>query len=298
MAHVRPIRPEDADGVRRFHAGQSAESIYLRFFAPLKQLSDRDVARFTEVDYHRAGRPRGDGARRDHRHRPLRLHRRDHAPRWRSTSPTPTRAGAWGRCCWSTSRRSPRRQGVRRFVADVLPQNRKMISVFTEAGYEVSHHYDDGVIAVSFTITPTEQSQAVRPGPRAPRRVGEHARRCSSPGRSRWSAPAGGADSIGHRTAAEHPRPAASPARSTRSTPRRARSWACSPTPGSATSPPRWTWPSSRCRRSRSWTSCATARAPASRACWWSRPGSPRPGRRGRSASASCCAPPGPAACG
>jgi hypothetical protein len=27
MAHVRPIRPEDADGVRRFHARQSAESI-------------------------------------------------------------------------------------------------------------------------------------------------------------------------------------------------------------------------------------------------------------------------------
>jgi len=51
MAHVRPIRPEDADGIRRFHAGQSAESIYLRFFAPLRRLSDADVFRFTHVDY-------------------------------------------------------------------------------------------------------------------------------------------------------------------------------------------------------------------------------------------------------
>src|SRR6187551_2281552 len=51
MAHVRPIVPQDADGVHRFHAGQSAESIYLRFFAPLKTLSDKDVARFTQVDY-------------------------------------------------------------------------------------------------------------------------------------------------------------------------------------------------------------------------------------------------------
>ena len=58
-----------------------------------------------------------------------------------------------------------REAGVRRFVADVLPQNRKMISVFTEAGYEVSHHYDDGVIAVSFTITPTEQSRGRRSWP-------------------------------------------------------------------------------------------------------------------------------------
>jgi len=51
MAHVRPIVPNDADRVRRFHAGQSAESIYLRFFAPLKALSDKYVARFTQVDY-------------------------------------------------------------------------------------------------------------------------------------------------------------------------------------------------------------------------------------------------------
>ena len=52
VAHVRPIRPNDADALRRFHAGQSEESIYLRFFAPLRQLSDKDVHRFTHVDYH------------------------------------------------------------------------------------------------------------------------------------------------------------------------------------------------------------------------------------------------------
>ena len=51
VAHLRPIRPEDADGVRCFHAAQSDESIYLRFFAPLRQLSDADVLRFTHVDY-------------------------------------------------------------------------------------------------------------------------------------------------------------------------------------------------------------------------------------------------------
>ncbi len=51
VAHVRPIRPEDAEAVQRFHAGQSAESIYLRFFAPLQTLSERDLKRFTEVDY-------------------------------------------------------------------------------------------------------------------------------------------------------------------------------------------------------------------------------------------------------
>ena len=51
VASVRPIRPDDADGIHRFHAAQSDESIYLRFFAPLRRLSDADVHRFTHVDY-------------------------------------------------------------------------------------------------------------------------------------------------------------------------------------------------------------------------------------------------------
>ncbi len=51
VAYVRPITPADAALVREFHAGQSEESIYLRFFAPLRELSDRDVTRFTVVDY-------------------------------------------------------------------------------------------------------------------------------------------------------------------------------------------------------------------------------------------------------
>src|SRR5690606_41224275 len=55
-----------------------------------------------------------------------------------------------------------RADDVRRFVADVLPQNRKMIGVFRDAGYEVSHEFDDGVIAVAFDIEPTDESRAVR----------------------------------------------------------------------------------------------------------------------------------------
>ena len=51
IGHVRPITPADADAIHRFHDAQSAESIYLRFFAPIKHLSDRDVHRFTHVDH-------------------------------------------------------------------------------------------------------------------------------------------------------------------------------------------------------------------------------------------------------
>ena len=50
VAHVRPITPADTEGIHRFHAAQSDESIYLRFFAPIKEISAKDLTRFTEVD--------------------------------------------------------------------------------------------------------------------------------------------------------------------------------------------------------------------------------------------------------
>jgi acyl-CoA synthetase (NDP forming)/predicted GNAT family acetyltransferase len=54
-----------------------------------------------------------------------------------------------------------RENGVHRFMAEVLPQNRKMLGVFRDAGYEVRHAYEDGVVSLSFDIDPTEKSLAV-----------------------------------------------------------------------------------------------------------------------------------------
>ena len=48
--HLRPITPDDADRLRRFHDSLSDDTIYYRFFAPYPELSDRDVRRFTTVD--------------------------------------------------------------------------------------------------------------------------------------------------------------------------------------------------------------------------------------------------------
>ena len=161
MAHVRPMMPTDADRLRRFHAGQSAESIYLRFFAPLKTLSDKDVIRFTQVDHdwrvalvatvygEIIGIARYD--RLDATAAEVAFHISDAHQGKGVGSVLLEHLAAIGQ-----------ERGVAKFVADVLPQNRKMIQVFTEAGYEVSYHFDDGVIEVAFTIEPTEQSQAVR----------------------------------------------------------------------------------------------------------------------------------------
>ena len=161
IARVRPIRPEDADGIRRFHAGQSEESIYLRFFAPIKELSDRDVERFTTIDY-------------KERVALVVTVREEIIGIGRYDVVTPGSAEVafnisdhhQGRGIGSVLLEHlaaiAQELGVGRFVAEVLPQNRKMLAVFSEAGYEVSRRIEDGVVSVSFDIHPTEQSQAVR----------------------------------------------------------------------------------------------------------------------------------------
>ena len=161
VAHVRPIMPADADALRRFHAGQSAESIYLRFFAPLKSLSDKDVTRFTVVDHDwrvaLVATLRGEiiGVARydrlDATTAEVAFHISDHHQGKGVGSVLLEHLAAIGQ-----------ERGVAKFVADVLPQNRKMIQVFTEAGYEVNYHFEDGIIAVALQIEPTAQSQAVR----------------------------------------------------------------------------------------------------------------------------------------
>ena len=50
-AHLRPIQPEDAERLVQMYSRVSDRSKYYRFFSPMPTLSDRDVARFTQVDH-------------------------------------------------------------------------------------------------------------------------------------------------------------------------------------------------------------------------------------------------------
>jgi len=50
---VRPIRPEDAPLLSELFATLSPQSIYYRFFYPMKKLSQKMLARFTQIDYDR-----------------------------------------------------------------------------------------------------------------------------------------------------------------------------------------------------------------------------------------------------
>ena len=50
---IRPIRPEDAPLMQALFGSLSEQSIYFRFFRPLKALPEHMLARFTQIDYDR-----------------------------------------------------------------------------------------------------------------------------------------------------------------------------------------------------------------------------------------------------
>ena len=55
-----------------------------------------------------------------------------------------------------------RTRGITTFVAETLPDNRRMLGVFRDAGFQVVREFTDGVVHVTFPIDPTETSQAVQ----------------------------------------------------------------------------------------------------------------------------------------
>jgi acyl-CoA synthetase (NDP forming)/RimJ/RimL family protein N-acetyltransferase len=160
VAHLRPIRPSDADRLVAFYERVSPESKYLRFFAPYPRLSDRDVKRFTEVDYVRRvafiltlgenmiAVGRYDRVEDDHAEVSFLI---EDAHQGRGIA----------QLLLEHLAQAARERGITRFVAEVLPENRRMAKVFADAGYRVSKGIEDGVLAVEFPILPTDTSVGV-----------------------------------------------------------------------------------------------------------------------------------------
>ncbi|MGG5175362.1 GNAT family N-acetyltransferase [Pseudarthrobacter sp. J1763] len=160
-AHLRPIAPSDADAVQAFHAQQSQASIYLRFFSFKAKLSAKEIKRFTEVDHKDrvalvmtfAGEIIGIS-------RYDRLENPDEAEVAFNISDRHQGRGI-GSILLEHLAAAARENGIKRFTAEVLPENRKMLMVFADAGYEVQRHFDDGVVSVGFNISLTQKSRAV-----------------------------------------------------------------------------------------------------------------------------------------
>jgi acyl-CoA synthetase (NDP forming)/GNAT superfamily N-acetyltransferase len=167
IVHLRPIVPDDAEALLRFHQSLSERTRYLRYFGPYPRIPPRDLERFTTVDHRTrvalicllgdeiiaVGRYEGLGpgpsgqvesaevafvARDDHQRRGL------------------------GSILLEHLAAAARENGLRRFEAEVLVENHQMVRVFRDAGYQVSREFAEGVLHLEFDIDPTERALAVR----------------------------------------------------------------------------------------------------------------------------------------
>ncbi|MET8576149.1 GNAT family N-acetyltransferase [Streptomyces sp. NPDC005012] len=189
ITHVRPITEDDAERLVSFYEQVSDESKYLRFFSPYPRLSAKDVHRFTHHDYvDRVGLAATVGGEFI---ATVRYDRVD-ATGMPASSPADEAEVAFlvqdahhGRGVASALLEHiaavARERGVRRFTAEVLPANTKMIKVFTDAGYAQKRSFEDGVVRLHLDLEPTDRSLAVQQA-REQRAEARSVRRLLAPG--------------------------------------------------------------------------------------------------------------------
>ncbi|GAA3143836.1 hypothetical protein GCM10010521_33370 [Streptomyces rameus] len=188
-ARVRPITADDADRLVSFYEQVSDESKYYRFFAPYPRLSAKDVHRFTHHDFvDRVGLAATVGGEFIATVRYDRIGT-DGMP---ASAPADEAEVAFlvqdahqGRGVASALLEHiaavARERGIRRFAAEVLPANTKMIKVFTDAGYTQKRSFEDGVVRLEFDLEPTDRSLAVQRA-REQRAEAHSVRRLLAPG--------------------------------------------------------------------------------------------------------------------
>lgn len=160
-ARLRPVSPNDAEALQKMHEDQSQDSIYFRYFTYKSQLSAKELERFTVVDYvdrvafvillgdELMGIGRYD-----------RLGDSTEAEVAFNIADAHQGRGL-GSIFMEHLAAAARENGIRSFTAEVLPENRKMLTVFQAAGFETSRSFEDGVVVVEFPIDPTAKVRDV-----------------------------------------------------------------------------------------------------------------------------------------
>ncbi|MGI8691863.1 MAG: GNAT family N-acetyltransferase [Geodermatophilaceae bacterium] len=161
-AHLRPIVPSDAEALNGLHERSSERTRYLRFFGPHPHLSERDLHRFVNVDYHSRvalvivlGREIVAVGRYD------RLDDDDQAGDEAEVAflvEDAHQGRGLGSILLEHLAAAARERGIRRFSAEVLAENGAMVRIFMHAGYTAKRAYEQGVVHLEFPIEPTESS--------------------------------------------------------------------------------------------------------------------------------------------
>lgn len=161
--HIRPMTPDDADALRRFHAQLSPESVYFRFFAPYPELRDSDVALFTHCDQlDRAALVAVLGTE------ILGVGRYDRLSDATSAEVAfvvrdDFQGHGIGTLLLDQLAGAARDHGIHRFVAMVMADNVRMRRLFIDSGYEMTASFTDGYLTMEFSIDQAQPTSSTSP---------------------------------------------------------------------------------------------------------------------------------------
>lgn len=156
---VRPIEPSDAPALQRFHRRLSQESIYLRHFGSVPELSEAQARYFTHLD----------GVNRFalvalHPEQPseiIAVVRYDREPGTATAEYAALVEDRWqGRGIgMGLTRRlieAARQRGIERFYALVLPENVRMRALLEDLGLPERVRWADGVARIEVELLPEQ----------------------------------------------------------------------------------------------------------------------------------------------
>jgi GNAT superfamily N-acetyltransferase len=152
--HLRPITPNDASGMVKFHEDLSATSTYRRYFFVHSELSAIEVERLTCVDYvDRLALVVED------RDRLVAVCRYERVPDTREAEIAFVVADSYqhhgiGTLLLERLVEAARQRGITRFLAYTLRENRIMQQVFTDSGFRLTTTRDAETVVVRFPIEP------------------------------------------------------------------------------------------------------------------------------------------------
>ena len=154
---IRPITVEDQPALLALHHRQPREDLYFRYFSAKSTLTEKELNHFTDIDFH-------DRVA-------LVVEDRGEFVAWASYERWPGRDDAdvaflvdheqHGRGIATLMLEHlaaiARSNGIARFTAEVLYENKPMLRVFARAGWPVKRHLDSGVTELEWALNDTEQ---------------------------------------------------------------------------------------------------------------------------------------------
>jgi RimJ/RimL family protein N-acetyltransferase len=162
--HLRPIRPDDDEAMIALFGRFSPRTIYLRFHHMVAQMTKEEVQRFTHVDYESTfalvatlGEPPDERITAVGRY--ARLGDTDRAEVAFVVEDSHQGRGIATHLLDQLGSVA-RDKGIGMFEAEVLGENRAMMEVFRESGFQVESKFEDGSYLVVLPIEPTAAASA------------------------------------------------------------------------------------------------------------------------------------------